>query len=564
MNDQTREPQISEEVLIEENAIVIDLRASGLNRTQISQGWVQTHPGTRLRIQKWLAAKGVSVEKICDASDHVLANAFKAGYPYVRKMMQNSDSFGNFSNIKPTRFNDPTKARGALDLDDDIKDVLRNDPFEPIKPSDIARGPIPQISDPSKVLADRGIDPETLARSAAQVIGPRIEAAKTELRREIQSEATRVQTQLGNAVEARWTEALVTFEKKTQGIVDGMRDEIFRYIDERTPRKIDITKNGNIIRQLPEEARHKAFDIGLQWLNIGQHLYIVGPAGTGKTHLFKQWGQALDKKVWLVGQALSKYDISGFKGPTGEYFGTIVRDALEQGGLLCIDEGDMWAAAALGFLNAPLANGWCAFPDKTIEVHPDFQCIIAANTFGRGATQEYIGRNPLDAASIDRFAYIIVDYDEDLERNLHGNGPWTQYVQRIRKAVQELKLQHIVSMRATERLNKAISAGMDPEQALFSSIWRGLSVDTVAKVKSLAGEPPRMMTIEDNTNADDYYSDSFAKYDGELENLPETFGGLRDHFNRRINLQDRFYDLATFIAAATDYKNAKTKTMVST
>lgn len=504
------EPLTTEEVLNLETLILDALRRSGgSTRLEISSDWVLFHPATKFHIQKWLAAKGVSDEKIRTASNHVLANAFRIGDPYVRKMMQDSNFFGSFDNIKPTRFNDPVKARGGLDLDDDMKDVMRGRDKNS-RDMDL----IPPATD-TKALTARGIDPEALARSAATVIGPRIEIAKRELRAEMESESIRLERNLGSAVERRWTEALITFEKKTQGIVDGMRDDIFRYIDEKTPRRIDLYKNGTV-RQLPEEARHKAFDIGLQWLNIGQHLYIVGPAGTGKTHLFKQWGQALGKKVWLVGQALSKYDISGFKGPTGEYFGTIVRDALEQGGLLCIDEGDMWAAAALGFLNAPLANGWCAFPDKTIEVHPDFQCIIAANTFGRGATQEYIGRNPLDAASIDRFAYIIVDYDEDLERNLYGNGPWTQYVQRVRKAIGELKLQHIVSMRATDRLNKAINASMDPGQALFSSIWRGLSSDTVAKIKSLAGEPPRVMVVTIDNN-DDYNIEDFGP-----DNIPTT------------------------------------------
>lgn len=207
----------------------------------------------------------------------------------------------------------------------------------------------------------------------------------------------------------------------------------------------------------------------------------------------------------------------------------------------------MWAAAALGFLNAPLANGWCAFPDKTIEVHPDFQCIIAANTFGRGATQQYVGRNPLDEASLDRFAYIIVDYDEDLERLINGNGPWVQYTQRVRAAIMQLKLQHIVSMRASARLRDGIAAGLEPEQALFSSLWRGLTPDTINKIKSIAGEPPKMVGEFDLIDEEE---EAF-----EFDNLPDTLGGLRDFFNsntRRVKCH--FPDLASFAKAALDYQ----------
>ena len=549
-------------------SVVLDaLRASALTRDQISAGWVQTHVAAKYSIQEWLAAKGVALTKAKSASDHVLANAFKVGDAYVRKMRD--DPFGNFDELKSNRFSQPTRNRRGkiLDLDDNAKNLLHGDgPNQPKAPQqnltwqqisdDPAQAPRTEMSNQDiakTALANGQVDSDALARSVAAVIQPRLDAAKRELRSEILSESSRVEHSISGAIERRWTEALQTFEKKTQGLVDGLKDQIFKYIDESAPRKIEIVQSNRVVRTLPAEARHKAFDIGLKWLMIDQHLYIVGPAGTGKTHLFKQWGVALDKKVWLVGQALSKYDISGYKGPTGEYFGTVVRDALEQGGLLCIDEGDMWAAAALGFLNAPLANGWCAFPDKTIEVHPDFQCIIAANTFGRGATQEYIGRNPLDEASLDRFAYIIVDYDEDLERNIHGNGAWTQYVQRVRKAIMELKLRHIVSMRATQRLNAAIASGMDPEQALFSSVWRGLSPDTIAKIKSIAGQPPRSITIDIKEPAEDHpKAHLFRK-------IPEnaTLQQMRNIWNSDEEVTDAFGNIDDFIRAALDWKSAQ-------
>lgn len=505
------------------NELWTDIEATmnrlGVTIDTIDQDVIRNSPTLKVDISTWLLAKGLDQARIDMMSNYVFAKCVSVGDRYIAAIMRNDterkDNFGSFDNIKPNRsFKDRTGRQG-LDLktpdehlDDNIKKLLDEKP--PITDDDYddgvgldldfkpgpepkapqGQGPIPNTPEIQN-LRTHGLDPEAIARSAARVIGPKLDEAVRTLRGEIRNESVNVENTLSKAVDRRWTEALQTFETKTKGLVDALKGDIFKYIDEQTPRKIQIIDNqGNILRELDSEPRHKCFDLGLKWLLSGQHLYIVGQAGTGKTHLFKQWGRALGKKIWLVGQALSKYDISGYKGPAGEYFGTVVRDALEQGGLLCIDEGDMWAAAALGFLNAPLANGWCAFPDRTIEVHPDFQCIIAANTFGRGATQQYIGRNPLDAASLDRFAYIEVGYDYDLELQIHGANPWTRYVQRVRDAVEQLKLQHVVSMRATARVHDGLRVGIDEEQVLFSALWRGLALDTINKIKSLAGDPP--------------------------------------------------------------------------
>ncbi|MCH7728630.1 MAG: hypothetical protein IH991_19420, partial [Planctomycetes bacterium] len=69
-------------------------------------------------------------------------------------------------------------------------------------------------------------------------------------------------------------------------------------------------------------------------------------------------------------------------------------------------------------VNAALANGHLRLPDgTTVDRHADFVCAAAANTFGTGADRQYVGRNQLDAATLDRFAAcrLAFDYDVDLE-----------------------------------------------------------------------------------------------------------------------------------------------------
>lgn len=258
-------------------------------------------------------------------------------------------------------------------------------------------------------------------------------------------------------------------------------------LDKSIPRKLIIKTSTKQIT-LPAEPRHKIFDEALTWLESGEHLYLVGPAGTGKTHLGKQLAQATELEFLPMPQALTKYELSGFLDGSGIYRGTIFRQAVEFGGLLVMDEIDINGASAIAFANSVMANGYCAFPDKTIQAHKDLKIVACANTFGRGASKEYIGRNPLDAASLDRFAYLICDYDEDMERQIFGNIPWVSYVQACRKATQELKLQHIVSMRAIARGKRGLNANLPLEKILFSSLWRGLDKDQILKIENLAGK----------------------------------------------------------------------------
>jgi len=258
-------------------------------------------------------------------------------------------------------------------------------------------------------------------------------------------------------------------------------------INKSLPRKLTIiTKDKEIT--LGAEPRHKIFDEALSWLLSGEHIYLVGPAGTGKTHLGKQLATALELPFLPMPQALTKYELSGYLDGSGIYRGTIFRQAVEHGGLLVMDEIDINGASAVAFANSVMANGYCAFPDKTIEAHPNLKIMACANTFGRGATQDYVGRNPLDAATLDRFAYLEADYDEDMERMLFGNTPWVQYIHQVRKATETLKLRHIVSMRSIARGQRGLDLNLPLEKVMFSSLWRGLDKDTINKIENMAGK----------------------------------------------------------------------------
>jgi hypothetical protein len=156
--------------------------------------------------------------------------------------------------------------------------------------------------------------------------------------------------------------------------------------------------------------------------------------------------------------------------------------------------------------NTALANDWMDFPDGCIKKHPDFRVVADANTFGTGADRLYVGRNQLDAASLDRYAVLDWGYDESLEAAMIGaDAPkgapvprsieplpaervqavaiqWVERVRKVRGAVNDLKVRHVVSPRATVNGARLLAAGFTWAEAEDAVIWKGLDADTRGKV----------------------------------------------------------------------------------
>lgn len=383
----------------------------------------------------------------------------------------------------------------SLDFAKKTRDVLTRGLDEAL---DVPSTPTPSEPKPAETPTNpatptRTINEADIARAAAAVIRPRLNVALEEFGKAINTKVEETTKTLVLSSESKEAIAKIA---RTQGDYAALQamdayakknDEIIASLERMIPQRLEI-KTPTFNRILPAEPRHRIFPDVLSTLLAGEHVYLVGEAGTGKTHLFTQIGKALDQPTTILGQTLTKYEFSGHMGPTGEYVSTLLRKAVEEGHLLCIDEIDTSASAAIVFLNSLLANRFIAFPDKMVEAHPDFKFIAAANTFGFGATAQYIGRNPLDAASLDRFTYIECHYDEDLERLLYGDTPWTTYVHRVRKAVNQLELKHIISMRAIDRGRKLLSIGRDATSVCRAALWRDLQPDSVSRIEEIAGK----------------------------------------------------------------------------
>lgn len=226
-----------------------------------------------------------------------------------------------------------------------------------------------------------------------------------------------------------------------------------------------------------EGVLHKDFDKIVSIIMDNESVYLCGPAGTGKSYLSQQVAKSLNLEFYYTNSVTDEVQLKGFIDANGRYHETQFYKAFSEGGLFLLDELDASVPETLVILNNALANGYFAFPCGKITAHPDFHCIAAGNTFGTGADNMYTGRFQLDASSMDRFAMIMVDYDNEIELNMaNGDHDLVNFAHSFRKAVEEVGTTCLCTYRAIKRLAK-FSAYMEKVDALRIALVKGLSND---------------------------------------------------------------------------------------
>lgn len=276
-----------------------------------------------------------------------------------------------------------------------------------------------------------------------------------------------------------------------ENIVDQVSAKFLALVpDMVTSQMLSLTKEVTIqVVSQPKvsiKLAHKALpDILTSVLNGGSP-FLVGPTGSGKTTLAEQISKVLKRKFYMAARVTSEYKLVGFIDAQGRCVRTQFREAYEHGGVFLFDEVDASDPDALTAFNAALANGLGDFPDGMVSKHKDFVAIAAGNTFGRGADRQYVGRNQLDAATLDRFQTFEVDYDEELELAIAGDADWTRFCQKVRKAIEVEKVRHIVSPRASIVGSRYLAAGMDRAKVEEVCVWKGLDAAQRVRVMGLS------------------------------------------------------------------------------
>lgn len=262
-------------------------------------------------------------------------------------------------------------------------------------------------------------------------------------------------------------------------------------------------------------VQHSSFEALLRAVGARRNVWLPGPAGSGKSSAASAVAKALSLPFYAtsVGPQTSQASLIGYCDANGKYVTTQLREAFEKGGVFLLDEVDAGSPAVLVVINALLATGHAAFPDKVVDKHDDFVLIAAGNTFGQGADAQYVGRQKLDEATLDRFVFLPWETDPTLLAALAGLDPdifsdlpkarswkflktddeqavrerqdeYAREVAKIWKAVSSFGkgLRLLVGSRAVLNGLPLIAAGWSVKDVLDACVWKGSDKDTRNKV----------------------------------------------------------------------------------
>lgn len=231
-----------------------------------------------------------------------------------------------------------------------------------------------------------------------------------------------------------------------------------------------------------EGLTHPKFERVLKYVANHHNVYLYGPAGSGKNVICEQVAQALGVPFYYQNTIITKFDVTGYKNAAGEFEETEFYKAWTQGGVFMLDEADNACAEALVTLNAALANGYYSFPGiGRVECSPNFYCVAAGNTNGQGATDEYCGRYKMDESSRDRFAFVDIDYNPEIEEGIcNGHTDVLDFVRELRGICKEQRISLICGYRAIKNLTMFYED--DAAAIIDDFILKGAEKDTVREI----------------------------------------------------------------------------------
>lgn len=221
-------------------------------------------------------------------------------------------------------------------------------------------------------------------------------------------------------------------------------------------------------------------------------LWLYGPPGTGKSFIAKQVAEALGASYYLVplGPTSTESKLVGFQNlVNGQFVPGLLCEPFKNSGLAFLDEVDVADPGVLVGINALISNDRFRFPDgAVVERHRDFYLLAGGNTIGTGGTSGFT-RNKLDAAFLDRFVKVKVDYDPQLESALCDNDAWVSYVQKVRLHLQRSTLgTFYVTSRAVINGAALLEAGIPASVVVESVLLPGCTDAIRRDIKIKIGE----------------------------------------------------------------------------
>lgn len=275
---------------------------------------------------------------------------------------------------------------------------------------------------------------------------------------------THMQVATGEAVER----AFKYSEKLASDVLVRVKEELAGYA--RPKQQIMVVEVDKIANKLSKPATEYLPRLLIN-ARLGLNTLLVGPAGCGKTIAAAQVAEALGLEFGhaCLTAGASETWLFGRQTPNGFVEGTFSK-LYREGGVFLADEMDAADPNLLLAINTALANGTMYNPISGVIVPrgEKFVFVAAANTVGKGGDGVYTGRNRLDAATLDRFVLIAIDYNSEIEERVCPDQELRERLQTARTKLREMKSQEIVSTRALERSYLLKQAGVTMYEIMTS------------------------------------------------------------------------------------------------
>jgi hypothetical protein len=179
-------------------------------------------------------------------------------------------------------------------------------------------------------------------------------------------------------------------------------------------------------RGIDFDGKHDLFGYVLVLAEQRQPIMLVGPAGTGKSHIAFQLSEHLELPYGETPMTAgaTRGDLLGrmTANPEKPFILSQFAEIYGNGGIFNFEEIDAADPGMLIVLNNALAGQrlYNSSNGERYDRHPDFIAVSTANTFGIGANRDYTGRERLDAATIDRWRMgrVFVPIDETVEEEI--------------------------------------------------------------------------------------------------------------------------------------------------
>lgn len=244
--------------------------------------------------------------------------------------------------------------------------------------------------------------------------------------------------------------------------------------------------------KLPEK-HHKVLPDLLDVLSCGQHAYLVGPPGTGKSFMSEQAAEILGREYGAIscGPQTPESRLWGYMDATGNYRETTFRRLYQSGNsVFTFDEVDNGHTGINTTVNQSLGGDGANFPDEWVDMGTDFSAVATANTWGQGATAEHMGRNPQDEAFLDRFTFLRVEIDPDLELTMVNNAglvgdkatKWLETIHQLRANADAARVKCVISPRASQKGAELLALGWSRKDVLEARVLKGLTDDRRARL----------------------------------------------------------------------------------